>query len=611
MDELNIGVAGLFEPEKDEGNIEYKQHLIEPTPERLERLISQMKYRLAEGGGEALYELGVSDLGIPHGLNDEELEKSMETMKKMAEANNAEANIVYIKSGKMKDHSIVEVLVRSNPMENEAIELSICVLGNVDAGKSTITSTLTRGKLDNGNGLARTSCFRFKHEIDSGRTSSNSVDNFISFDQSGAVLNYNDKGILNKREEVLSKASRRVSFYDSPGHEDYLKTALLNVTGSKPAYNMIVVGANAGFQKMTKEHMGITVALGIPFFIVVTKIDMAPENILKETLDTIKFNLNKIGKADVQKKKPYVVREDEDVLICSKQMGRGTTVVPIFQVSNVTGEGLDKLKMFLNLIPSDKEWIKQRDNPVEFQIDSVFQVPGTGIVVAGIMTAGIVTLAGMSDGPVLLLGPFSDGSFKKVRVKGIHMKCVKVNSVQAGTMASFAIRLIEGKDRTLRKNMIRRGMVLVDPNSRPRSARMFAALIQILHHPGTIKVNYEPVATLGTTYQAVKIHSMNANILRTGDSARVRFRFVHRPEYISPGMYIVFRENRCKGFGIIKRVIYDESNLPPFKKTRINKRQARNRQTPLKREANRKAQINNYDRQDHGKNLSKFSIKIT
>ena len=163
--------------------------------------------------------------------------------------------------------------------------------------------------------------------------------------------------------------------------------------------------------------------------------------------------------------------------------------------------------------------------------------------------------------------------------------------------------------------MIRRGMVLVDPNSKPKAARMFAAVIQILHHPGTIRVNYEPVATLGTTYQAVKIHSMNTDILRTGDTARVRFRFVHRPEYISSGMYIVFRENKCKGFGIIKRVIYDESELQPFKRIKIKKRQIYNNQTPLKREANRKAQINNFQRQDHGKinnlknNLkNKFSI---
>ena len=160
-----------------------------------------MKYRLAEGGGEALYELGVSDRGVPYGLTDKELEKSMETMKILAEANNAEANIVYIKAGKMKDHSIVEVLVRTNPIENEAVEISICVLGNVDAGKSTITSTLTRGKLDNGNGLARTACFRFKHEIDSGRTSSNSVDNFISFDRNNITYYLRNK--FNKINSII------------------------------------------------------------------------------------------------------------------------------------------------------------------------------------------------------------------------------------------------------------------------------------------------------------------------------------------------------------------------------------------------------------------------
>ena len=82
MNELNIDVAGLFEPEDDEGHIEYKQHLIEPSQERMDRLTSQMKYRIAEGGGEALYELGVSDKGIPHGLTDKELEKSMETINK-------------------------------------------------------------------------------------------------------------------------------------------------------------------------------------------------------------------------------------------------------------------------------------------------------------------------------------------------------------------------------------------------------------------------------------------------------------------------------------------------------------------------------------------------
>ena len=58
----------------------------------------------------------------------------------------------------------------------------------------------------------------------------NSVDN-LSFNQAGGI-NYDNKGILRERSDILEQSCRRVSFYDSPGHEAYLKTALLNVTGS-------------------------------------------------------------------------------------------------------------------------------------------------------------------------------------------------------------------------------------------------------------------------------------------------------------------------------------------------------------------------------------------
>lgn len=45
------------------------------------------------------------------------------------------------------------------------------------------------------------------------------------------------------------------------------------------------VGSNAGIVGMTKEHLGLALALNVPVFVVVTKIDMCPANILqgKET----------------------------------------------------------------------------------------------------------------------------------------------------------------------------------------------------------------------------------------------------------------------------------------------------------------------------------------
>lgn len=49
-----------------------------------------------------------------------------------------------------------------------------------------------------------------------------------------------------------------------------------------------------GVSKMTKEHIGIAVALGLPLFIVVTKIDLAPPDVAKHTLETINKVLKQV-----------------------------------------------------------------------------------------------------------------------------------------------------------------------------------------------------------------------------------------------------------------------------------------------------------------------------
>ena len=71
-------------PEADDGNVEYKLQLLNPSPARFARLVTQMKWRLLEGGGQAYYELGVADSGDLIGLPREELEQSLETLEMMA-----------------------------------------------------------------------------------------------------------------------------------------------------------------------------------------------------------------------------------------------------------------------------------------------------------------------------------------------------------------------------------------------------------------------------------------------------------------------------------------------------------------------------------------------
>ncbi|KAH9949749.1 hypothetical protein B0H21DRAFT_727242 [Amylocystis lapponica] len=77
------GIPSLV-PEAEEGNVEYKLKLTHISPARFARLVTQLKWRLLEGGGQAYYELGVADSGALIGLSRTDLEHSLETLEMMA-----------------------------------------------------------------------------------------------------------------------------------------------------------------------------------------------------------------------------------------------------------------------------------------------------------------------------------------------------------------------------------------------------------------------------------------------------------------------------------------------------------------------------------------------
>ena len=55
---------------------------------------------------------------------------------------------------------------------------------------------------------------------------------------------------------------------------------------------------------MCKEHLGVALALKVPVFFVVTKVDICPGHVLQHSLATLSSILRKPG----IKKKPYMVR---------------------------------------------------------------------------------------------------------------------------------------------------------------------------------------------------------------------------------------------------------------------------------------------------------------
>lgn len=425
------------------------------------------------------------------------------------------------------------------------MEMRVCVCGNVDSGKSTLTSVLTKGFKDDGRGLARAKVFNHRHEEQTGRTSSIS-ENHLGFDPVGNVVNYPPGGPTQSKhtvtaEEMFEKSAKILTLYDLAGHERYLKTTVLGMTRSAPDYAVIVISANNGIQRMTREHLGLCLALRLPFFIVVTRIDATPDTVRAETIESIKELL----KMPTVRKLYYPVKSEEDAIVCSKNL-RADRICPIFEVSNVTMEGIERLMKFLNMLPLRRDWHALQSLPAEMIVDSTFFVTGVGTVVGGIVTQGIFKV---NDS--VLLGPDGTGQFRPTQIKSIHVKGYEVEQAECGNDAALCLR----KER---RNAIRKGNVLVHPAVNPKGYWQFEAEIRVLYHSTTIESNYEPVIHTPTARQAarIKLQSDEA-VLRTGDTAIVRFHFLYRPEYLKIGHRIIFREGRTKGIGQVTGVFVE------------------------------------------------------
>ncbi|CAB1342278.1 unnamed protein product [Coregonus sp. 'balchen'] len=526
----------LFNGEAVDLGIDFtsKLALVSPNGEQYDLLLRQLRERMDEGCGETIYVVGMGSDGGDYGLDEGDMEASVATIQSLCEQ--TESDLILLRERIEAGGQVRDYLIRRRVGDQDFLEVRVAVVGNVDAGKSTLLGVLTHGELDNGRGFARQKLFRHKHEMESGRTSSVGND-ILGFDQKGQVVNKPDShgGSLDWTK-ICERSSKVITFIDLAGHEKYLKTTVFGMTGHLPDFCMLMVGSNAGIVGMTKEHLGLALALNVPVFVVVTKIDMCPANILQETLKL----LQRLLKSPGCRKIPVLVQNKDDVIVTASNFS-SERMCPIFQISNVTGENMDLLKMFLNLLSSKTSF--REDEPAEFQIDDTYSVPGVGTVVSGTTLRGLIRL-----NDTMLLGPDPLGSFLSIAVKSIHRKRMPVKEVRGGQTASFALKKIK-------RSSIRKGMVMVSPRLNPQASWEFMAEILVLHHPTTISPRYQAMVHCGSIRQTATILTMNRDCLRTGDKASVHFRFIKTPEYLHTDQRLVFREGRTKAVGTITKVI--------------------------------------------------------
>lgn len=439
-------------------------------------------------------------------------------------------------------------------------ELRVAVLGNVDAGKSSLTGVLTKNVLDDGRGYARSLVSQFTHERETGKTSS--VTQNFSRDDGGNVVVY----------------------IDLAGHEKYLKTTLHGMTGFFPDYAMVIVGGNMGVTDITKEHINVAIALNVPFMIVITKVDISPVHVFDRT----KRHIEEIIREKL-KRKTAIYMKDENVETLT-QLRRW---IPIFTVSNKTGDGIDLLRRYIHYVQGFFAGIlaqqtasfhlqeDMKDCSI-FSVDRSYQVNGVGTVLSGQVCNG-----GFKKNDMAYLGPFH-GVWHPVTVRSFHDNFrTGIEKMDQGESGCVAIKcLTKGVD--MKKLAFRKGIYLMSSEKCKRYTTFdFEADVFIMHtHSTSINRNYQPVINCNKIVQAAKIVEIwpidapiqteaeaetktqtkpqtkpsiqykrpTTSTIRAGDKCRIRFRFNHRPEFIQENDKFIFREGQTRGIGIIRKV---------------------------------------------------------
>jgi elongation factor 1-alpha len=512
--------------EGERRNIEFKSYLRSEhlSSERKQRLASQMKFRLERGNGIAYYIIGVYDDGSICGLTEKRLSTTLGVIEKISEEVGAKVERVE----RFDNNGIfARVTITNNHRIQNRNHIVIGTIGHVDHGKSTLIGSLITDQEDDGAGKTRIFLDFLPHEIERGLTAEIAYAVY-GFDKEGRPMKL--KNPLNKREVagIVDRAQRLISFVNCPGHAPWLRTAIRGILGQKVDYALLVIDASEGITTITKEHMGIAIAMEMPMIIALTKMDRVNEEELRTLEENISILLKKLGRV------PYRVKNHKMILDNEK-------IVPIATCSAVTKEGFDLLDGILLNLPDRSKNPENLKKPFLMYIDKVHSIKGVGTVVTGRVKQGIV-----ENNCDLYVGPFEEG-YRKIRGQTIMEHYHYLTRAEVGDVIGMALK-------NIKKEEIRRGMVLTAKEG--KRSREFISDIFILSHPTTIKEGYEPVVHLETISESVRFEEIyGKEYLSVGDRAKVRMRFKYNTYHVVEGEKFIFREGRSKGIGGVEKVL--------------------------------------------------------
>jgi len=534
---------------------EFKRYLEEKDlkPDRASKLQTQLRY--ISNFEPGLFVIGIEDIRgerwelFP--LQEEQYKKSKKILQQLC----VPIDIELLEEEKIAvDGGLVGVFrVGPKPLLEVQEEITINIMGRVNAGKSTLTGVLLTGKPDDGNGLVRASLLIHPQEIRRGQTSDLHI-SFLGLDKDGNRLNAIQQLDLQDQERIITEAARLLIFFDAPGHQEFSRTMVRSVLGAEAQYALFLIPANteaklirseeeqSGLNRLdtiTREQLVLVAQRGIPFFLIINKVDRATQADIQLVEELVKTTIKEIGKV------PFFVETEADVDIILRELPHNV-IVPVFEVSCTTLAGIDRLFTMLKILPVTTSETRH-DVPAIAYLDKIYRgIRGTNLVVSGTVLEGI-----FKPGQRVKIFPF-DGTKNLVaegRINSIEVFKKGVERVKSGEVFGFDLHKIP-------REMVRRGQVIVDRDFQLVPVWTFEANVVITFHSVRIKVGYSPVCQCHTISQTVVFEDMgDKEYLALGDVATVRLRFAQHPEFLRPGDKFILREGNLRGFGTVQKIL--------------------------------------------------------
>jgi len=385
--------------------------------------------------------------------------------------------------------------------------LSIVICGHVDSGKSTTTGRL----LFELGGIPEREMEKLRAEAERlGK-------------QSFAFAFYMDRQ-KEERERGVTIACTTKEFFtdkwhytviDAPGHRDFIKNMITGASQADVALLMVPSDGNfvsaiargnhkAGeVQGQTRQHARLINLLGVKQLIVgINKMDCDvakySEARFTEIKEEMKSMLVKTGW-----KKDFVEKS-----------------VPVLPISGWIGDNLlkksDKMAWWKGqdvLIEQDKSTLhvetlvdaldkmvrlpeRKNDQAMRMPVSGVYKIKGVGDVITGRVEQGVVK----PGEEVLFLPTHTAANACGGKVFTCEMHHKRCDDAKAGDNVGLNVKGLN-KD-----NMPRTGDVMVyKKDGTLKEAGSFHAQVQILDHPGELKIGYTPVCFVRTGRSAVRI----------------------------------------------------------------------------------------------------------